>query len=154
MKSVITGRRASQGAARMNLKPLHVDSTGLLKLNPFLTWSYSQVHQYIMENNVPRNKLLDQGYKSVGDWHSTVKVREGQDERAGRWAGREKTECGLHQDYMQRQIAASKVLSIIISQLLVKLKLLDRHPRKQYIISPYLPFGTSYKGIEFVCTGH
>ncbi|GAW00829.1 phosphoadenosine phosphosulfate reductase [Lentinula edodes] len=39
------------------------------------------------------------GYRSVGDWHSTVKVGEGQGERAGRWVGREKTECGLHKDY-------------------------------------------------------
>jgi phosphoadenosine phosphosulfate reductase len=57
------------------------------------------VESYIKEHNVPRNKLLDQGYRSVGDWHSTVKVTEGQDERAGRWAGKEKTECGLHKDY-------------------------------------------------------
>lgn len=54
---------------------------------------------HIKENDVPRNKLLDQGYRSVGDWHSTVKVGEGQSERAGRWAGKEKTECGLHKDY-------------------------------------------------------
>jgi len=57
------------------------------------------VESYINENNVPRNKLLEEGYRSVGDWHSTVRVTEGQDERAGRWAGKEKTECGLHKDY-------------------------------------------------------
>jgi len=85
-----------------------------LKLNPLFTWTFSQVDQYIKENNVPRNKLLNQGYKSVGDWHSTVKVGEDQDERAGRWAGTEKTECGLHQDYFtmkkQAKITTSKVL--------------------------------------------
>jgi hypothetical protein len=58
---------------------------------------------------VPRNKLLDQGYRSVGDWHSTVKVNEGQDERAGRWAGKEKTECGLHKDYFIMKGKANNV---------------------------------------------
>ncbi|PPQ87319.1 hypothetical protein CVT25_002065 [Psilocybe cyanescens] len=101
VQSVITGRRASQGAARASLQPLEVDSTGLLKLNPLFAWNFSLVEWYIKENNVPRNKLLDQGYRSVGDWHSTSKVAEGQDERAGRWAGKEKTECGLHEDYFK-----------------------------------------------------
>lgn len=64
------------------------------------------VEWYIKENNVPRNKLLDQGYRSVGDWHSTGKVAEGQDERAGRWAGKEKTECGLHEDYFKMKAQA------------------------------------------------
>ena len=99
VKSVITGRRASQGGDRANLKPLEVDSTGLLKLNPLFSWNFHLVEWYIKEHQVPRNKLLDQGYKSVGDWHSTIKVLDGEDERAGRWAGKEKTECGLHKDY-------------------------------------------------------
>lgn len=62
---------------------------------------------YIKENEVPRNKLLDQGYRSVGDWHSTVKSGDGDTgERAGRWAGRaEKTECGLHVDYFKMKAA-------------------------------------------------
>ena len=64
------------------------------------------MQSYIEENNVPRNKLLSQGYRSVGDWHSTSKVEEGQDERGGRWAGKEKTECGLHKDYFKMQAQA------------------------------------------------
>ncbi|KIJ20465.1 hypothetical protein PAXINDRAFT_166516 [Paxillus involutus ATCC 200175] len=101
VRSVITGRRASQGGDRASLQPLEVDATGLLKLNPLFAWTFSQVEAYVKDNNVPRNKLLDQGYKSVGDWHSTVKSVGGDaGERAGRWAGREeKTECGLHKDY-------------------------------------------------------
>lgn len=65
------------------------------------------MESYIKENNVPRNKLLDQGYRSVGDWHSTTKVTEGQDEREGRWAGKEKTECGLHKDYFTMKLKAN-----------------------------------------------
>ena len=107
---MITGRRASQGADRANLQPLEVDSTGLLKLNPLFAWNFHLVEWYIKENNVPRNKLLDQGYRSVGDWHSTVKSADGDaGERAGRWAGKaEKTECGLHVDYFKLKAAAEK----------------------------------------------
>ncbi|KAF7789395.1 hypothetical protein EIP86_000339 [Pleurotus ostreatoroseus] len=110
VKAVITGRRASQGADRAHLQPLEVDSTGLLKLNPLCTWNFQLVEWYVKENNVPRNKLLDQGYRSVGDWHSTVKSGEGDaGERAGRWAGRtEKTECGLHVDYFKMKAAIKK----------------------------------------------
>lgn len=64
------------------------------------------VSWHIDEYKVPRNKLLDQGYKSVGDWHSTVKPVDGADERSGRWAGKEKTECGLHKDYFKMKAQA------------------------------------------------
>ena len=77
VKAVITGRRASQGGDRASLQPLEVDSTGLLKLNPLFAWNFHLVEWYVQENGVPRNKLLDQGYRSVGDWHSTVKSGEG-----------------------------------------------------------------------------
>lgn len=115
VQAVITGRRASQGGDRASLQPLEVDSTGLLKLNPLFEWSFPIVEWYITENNVPRNKLLSQGYRSVGDWHSTVKVGEGQGERAGRWVGREKTECGLHKDYftMKKQAMRASAVSLI-----------------------------------------
>lgn len=111
VKSVITGRRASQGGDRASLQPLEVDSTGLLKLNPLFAWNFHLVEWYINENNVPKNNLLAQGYKSIGDWHSTAEAGDGDDgERAGRWAGRaEKTECGLHKDYFVMKAAAKKV---------------------------------------------
>ena len=110
VKSIITGRRASQGGDRASLQPLEIDSTGLFKLNPLCSWNFHHVESYIKDNKVPRNTLLDQGYRSIGDWHSTTKVGEGQDERAGRWAGKEKTECGLHKDYflMKAQAAAKQ----------------------------------------------
>jgi phosphoadenosine phosphosulfate reductase len=120
VQSVITGRRASQGGDRATLQPLEVDPTGLLKLNPLFSWNFQLVEWYISENQVPRNKLLDQGYRSVGDWHSTSKVSEGQDERAGRWAGQEKTECGLHKDYFvlkaQAKLAAAGVSLLFIGK--------------------------------------
>lgn len=51
---------------------------------------------------------MSQGYRSVGDWHSTEKTGEGEGERDGRWKGREKTECGLHKDYFAMKAAAKK----------------------------------------------
>jgi len=94
--AVLTGRRRSQGAKRSDIGVIEVDDHGLVKVNPMFNWSFKQVQDYIKENDVPYNELLDLGYKSVGDWHSTQPVKEGEDERAGRWKGQDKTECGIH----------------------------------------------------------
>ncbi|KAH7362545.1 phosphoadenosine phosphosulfate reductase [Plectosphaerella cucumerina] len=95
--AVLTGRRRSQGGARDRMPIIEVDSErGVIKINPLASWSFQQVRDYVKANDVPYNALLDQGYKSVGDWHSTVPVAEGEDERAGRWKGQQKTECGIH----------------------------------------------------------
>lgn len=98
VNAVLTGRRQSQGGARGNLKILEIEETsGIIKINPLWNWDFAQVKKYIDENQVPYNELLDLGYKSIGDWHSTVPVAEGEDERSGRWKGQVKTECGIHQ---------------------------------------------------------
>ncbi|KAG5981086.1 hypothetical protein E4U55_003317 [Claviceps digitariae] len=95
--AVLNGRRRSQGAARGSIPIIELDEErSVIKINPMAAWSFSQVNAYIKENNVPYNALLDQGYKSIGDWHSTSPVKEGEDERAGRWKGKAKTECGIH----------------------------------------------------------
>jgi phosphoadenosine phosphosulfate reductase len=104
VKAVLTGRRRSQGGKRGELEIIEVDETGLIKINPLFNWSFNQVQDYIKDNDVPYNELLEQGYKSVGDWHSTQPVTAGEDERSGRWKGRKKTECGIHNPksrYMQ-----------------------------------------------------
>lgn len=137
---MITGRRASQGANRANLKPLEVDATGLLKLNPLFAWTFDQVETYIEQNKVPHNKLLSEGYKSVGDWHSTQKSVQGEDsgERAGRWAGREKTECGLHEDYfkMKELVGYSNVVCSLGVGLI---SILRRQRRRKMLELPYRP---------------
>ncbi|KAI1212833.1 phosphoadenosine phosphosulfate reductase [Annulohypoxylon truncatum] len=95
--AVLTGRRRSQGGERDKIGILEMDEeTGIVKINPLVDWTFAQVKQYITENNVPYNELLDRGYKSVGDWHSTSPVSAGEDERAGRWKGQAKSECGIH----------------------------------------------------------
>lgn len=94
---VLTGRRLSQGESRSDLKFVEIDQElNIIKVNPFLLWNFGQVKSYIQDNKVPYNELLDLGYKSVGDWHSTQPVQENEDERSGRWKGKAKTECGIH----------------------------------------------------------
>jgi phosphoadenosine phosphosulfate reductase len=68
----------------------------LVKINPLLGWSKTDVWDYIRKSGVPYNALHDRGYPSIGCTHCTVAVGEGENDRAGRWAGQKKTECGLH----------------------------------------------------------
>lgn len=96
VKAVLTGRRRSQGGKRGDLDIVEVDEAGLIKVNPLANWTFAQVKEYIDANDVPYNELLNRGYKSVGDWHSTQPVAAGEDERSGRWKGKNKTECGIH----------------------------------------------------------
>jgi phosphoadenosine phosphosulfate reductase len=69
---------------------------GLVKISPLANWTKQQVWKRILDEKVPYNPLHDQGYPSVGCWPCTRKVVFGEDERAGRWSGSSKTECGLH----------------------------------------------------------
>ncbi len=69
---------------------------GLVKVNPLLNWTRKDVWSFIVQHDVPYNPLHDQGYPSIGCWPCTRAVAAGDDERAGRWAGSTKKECGLH----------------------------------------------------------
>ena len=71
VKAVLTGRRRSQGGKRGDLNIIDVHDAGMIKVNPLANWTFKQVQQYVREHDVPYNDLLDRGYKSVGDWHST-----------------------------------------------------------------------------------
>lgn len=68
----------------------------LVKVSPLANWTKSKVWTYITDNDVPYNPLHDNGYTSIGCWPCTRAVGIGEDERAGRWSGFAKTECGLH----------------------------------------------------------
>ena len=68
----------------------------LVKVNPLLNWTKKDVWSFIMKNDVPYNPLHDQNYPSIGCWPCTRSVQPGEDDRAGRWAGKVKKECGLH----------------------------------------------------------
>ncbi|KAI3618367.1 hypothetical protein CBS9595_002730 [Malassezia furfur] len=112
VRAVFTGRRRSQGADRAALPAVEVDETGLIKVNPLLNWSFDDVNKYVKENAVPYNELLDLGYKSIGDWHSTsLPASKEAGERSGRWSDKAgKTECGLHKDYFKFKVLAEKKL--------------------------------------------
>jgi phosphoadenosine phosphosulfate reductase len=68
----------------------------LVKVSPLANWTKKMVWARIIEKNIPYNPLHDQGYTSIGCWPCTRAVMMGEDERAGRWSGTGKTECGLH----------------------------------------------------------
>lgn len=68
----------------------------VVKVSPLANWNKTQVWKFILDNDVPYNPLHDQGYPSVGCWPCTRAILLGEDERAGRWSGTAKTECGLH----------------------------------------------------------
>jgi phosphoadenosine phosphosulfate reductase len=93
----ITGIRRDQAPTRANSKKIEYDvKFGLVKFNPIAGWSSDDVWNYIRENNVVYNPLHDNYYPSIGCEHCTRQVMPGEDPRAGRWSGQEKTECGLH----------------------------------------------------------
>ncbi len=85
-----TAHRAVAGIVQWDAK------FNLVKINPLLHWTRKDVWDFIVKNNVPYNPLHDQGYPSIGCWPCTRSVCNGDDERAGRWAGTGKKECGLH----------------------------------------------------------
>lgn len=85
-----TSHRAAAGVVQWDAK------FSLVKVNPLLSWTKSDVWRFVHDNGVPYNPLHDQGYPSIGCWPCTVAVGEGEDERSGRWAGTAKKECGLH----------------------------------------------------------
>jgi phosphoadenosine phosphosulfate reductase len=89
----ITGIRRDQSPTRADAPKLGWDQQHeLWKANPLADWTDAECWAYIRERELPYNKLHDQGYESIGDTHSTVPGKG----RDGRWAGTERTECGLH----------------------------------------------------------
>ena len=97
LRAWITSIRRDQTAERASAGKIEWDEKfGLVKINPIADWSSKQVWQYIREHDVPFNPLHERNFPSIGCTHCTRAVRPGEDDRAGRWAGLSKTECGLH----------------------------------------------------------
>lgn len=89
--------RRDQSADRANVPIVGWDKKfSLVKVSPLATWTKQKVWGFITKHKVPYNSLHDQGYTSIGCWPCTRAVTLGEDERAGRWSGSAKTECGLH----------------------------------------------------------
>jgi phosphoadenosine phosphosulfate reductase len=93
----VTGIRRDQTAQRARTPVLSWEERfGVVKIAPLVNWSAGEVEEYVRERGVPLNPLLGGGYKSIGCEPCTRPVAPGEDARAGRWPGSEKTECGLH----------------------------------------------------------
>jgi phosphoadenosine phosphosulfate reductase len=93
----MSGLRRVEADTRAAAPIVGRDLRGLIKVNPLATWSDDDVAWYIEEHDVPINPLLRQGYTSVGCAPCTTLPTDPDDPRSGRWAGREKAECGLHE---------------------------------------------------------
>ena len=97
LKAWITGIRRDQTAARAHARKVEWDGKfRLVKINPLAEWSSEMVWTYVRKHDIPYNALHDQNYPSIGCTHCTRAVLPGEDSRAGRWSGSQKTECGLH----------------------------------------------------------
>jgi phosphoadenosine phosphosulfate reductase len=98
----VTGLRREQTATRAGIGTIELytfdESTGrdIVKLNPMAAWTREAVWNYIREHRIPYNPLHDQGYRSIGCQPCTRRTGNGENERAGRWTGFNKVECGIH----------------------------------------------------------
>ncbi len=98
----IAGLRREQSAGRANIQVLELyefdrlREKNILKVNPLAHWSRDQVWDYIRRHGIPYNPLMDRGFRSIGCFPCTRVVISGQEDRAGRWIGFDKSECGIH----------------------------------------------------------
>jgi phosphoadenosine phosphosulfate reductase len=93
----VTGMRRADAPTRTDIGLVGWDERrGMVKLNPLAAWTDEDVERYVAEHGVFLNPLRQVGYASIGCAPCTRPVADGQDARAGRWAGKDKTECGLH----------------------------------------------------------
>ncbi len=92
----ITGVRRDQTPSRRNTPIIEHLDDGTYKICPMVNWTEQDVSQYIARHQLPAHPLTAQGYPSIGCAPCTKRPRAGEDARSGRWAGSEKTECGLH----------------------------------------------------------
>jgi len=91
----ITGRKRFQNALRAVL-PMFEAEGERIKINPLVNWSSAELQAYAARNDLPPHPLVAQGYPSIGCVPCTSRVLPGEDQRAGRWRGMDKVECGIH----------------------------------------------------------
>ena len=92
----LTALKRVDAVTRVEVPLVGRDKRGLVKLNPLAAWTDDDVYGYAADHGVPVNPLVAKGYLSIGCAPCTVPVAPGQHPRSGRWAGLDKTECGLH----------------------------------------------------------
>jgi phosphoadenosine phosphosulfate reductase len=93
----VSGIRREQSPSRAGARKVErSERYGVWKIQPLADWSENDVWRYIVQNNIPYNPLHDVGYRSIGCIPCTRPTRPDEEERAGRWAGSDKLECGIH----------------------------------------------------------
>jgi phosphoadenosine phosphosulfate reductase len=93
----LTSLKRDDGPTRADAPIVSWDAAfGLVKVNPLATWTNDDITSYLADHELPEHPLWAQGYRSIGCAPTTRPVAEGEDPRAGRWAGLDKSECGLH----------------------------------------------------------
>ncbi len=92
----ITGLRRAEAATRATTPFVEVLNNGMAKISPLANWSAKQLHQYLMQHDLPYHPLFEKGYTSIGCYPCTQKPPDPNDPRSGRWVGQNKTECGIH----------------------------------------------------------
>jgi phosphoadenosine phosphosulfate reductase len=102
--ALITGRKRYQNRERAALKPFEV-LDGVLRINPLADWTGDTVEDHLARHDLPRHPLVEQGFLSIGCWPCTRAVGGGENARAGRWSGVDKTECGIHGSRRQSMTA-------------------------------------------------
>jgi phosphoadenosine phosphosulfate reductase len=91
----ITGRKRFQGGARAHLPAVEA-ADGRIKFNPLADWTRDDINNHFAAHDLPRHPLEVDGFLSIGCMPCTDRVSDGEDLRAGRWRGRDRTECGIH----------------------------------------------------------
>lgn len=93
----VTGLKRSDAPTRRHAPiAAYEDSWGMVKINPLATWTHEDLVGYAEHHGIPQHPLRAEGYLSIGCAPTTRPVTPGEDPRAGRWAGSDKVECGLH----------------------------------------------------------
>jgi len=96
VRAWINGRRRDQAGTRSGMRIVERLQGDIVKVNPLANWTAKDTYEYMTRFDIPTHPLFEQGYTSIGCAPCTRPILAGEDERAGRWAGRGKTECGLH----------------------------------------------------------
>lgn len=102
-RAIITGRKSFQTTNRAQLPTIELDQDTIFRVNPLINWTKDEIKAEFSKRNLPQHPLVEKGYLSIGCAPCTRPIKEGEDERAGRWAHTaempgedQKTECGIH----------------------------------------------------------
>jgi phosphoadenosine phosphosulfate reductase len=107
----ITGRKRFQGGQRARVDFFENEGNSRIKINPLAHWAPGDLQDYIQNNRLPRHPLVSRGYPSLGCEPCTTRIALGEDQRAGRWRGHDKSECGIH--FIDGQVVRKSMENVV-----------------------------------------